>query len=191
MDISLNQNGSGTVALEYQISKSLDSLGKLDGNERWNTIPVGRADFERTMDRLPDMRLLSFSSKDDGKNLVISARMEFSNLSGLFAFLDAGGRRSSFSGDANSGRIALTLAQGTETQNQSLDALIASISEGYEVRMSMSFPGEGNLFVSDGMGMPVKPDIGFQRRGKKVSCGFPLYEILSSRDGIIVEFQWN
>ena len=106
-DIELNQNGTGTITLEYQISQSLDSLGRLDGNERWNTIPVGRADLERTLDRLPGMSLISFSSRETGRNIVIRARMEFENISTLLSFIDAGGRRSSFSGDGNSGSLIL------------------------------------------------------------------------------------
>ncbi|MCL2602070.1 MAG: hypothetical protein FWD91_04570, partial [Treponema sp.] len=95
-DITLNANGSGTIALEYRVSQALDALGRLDGNERWNTIPVGQADFQRTIDRLPDMRLVSCSSRQDARDVIISARMEFSSIEGLLAFLDASGRRAAF-----------------------------------------------------------------------------------------------
>ena len=191
-DIVLNQNGSGTVALEYHINKSLNSLGELDGNERWKTIPVGKADFERTLDRLPDMKLLSFSSKEDGKNHIISAKMAFSNIRGLLAFLDASGQRSSFTGDARSGRMVLTLSEGVKNKNTGLDELLAGICEGYSVRMSFSFPVEGSLSVSDlqGRALAAIPGSEIQSRGKKVSCSFPLYKVLSAADGINAEFRW-
>ena len=192
MDIALNQDGSGIVTLEYKISKSLDSLGMLDGNERWNTIPAGRADFERTLDRLPDMKLLSFSSKEDETNLTNTVKMEFSTLQGLLAFLDASGRRSSFSGDARSGSMVLTLSEGAKNKSASLNQLVAAICEGYSVRMSMSFPGEGSLAVSDIQGKPLTaiPGSEINSKGKTVSCSFPLYTILSSVEGINVEFHW-
>ena len=191
-DIVLNSNGSGTIALEYRISKSLDSLGKLDGNERWNTIPVGKADFERTMDRLPEMKLLSFSSKEDEKNRIISAKMEFASLRGLLAFLDASGRRSTLSGDARSGHIILTLNEGRKNTDADFNRLLADICEGYSVKLGMSFPGEGSLTVSDGQGKPlaVIPGSEIQARGKRVSCSFPLYEILFSTAGLNAEFSW-
>ena len=205
-DIVLNQNGSGTIALEYLVSKSLDSLGRLDGNERWNTIPVGKADFERTLERLPEMRLLSFSSKEDGKNLVISAKMEFSSISGLLAFLDASGGRSSFSGSAVSGRMLLTLSEGADSDagtrqghtsppgsiNPELNKLIAGISDGYSVRMSMSFPAEGSLALLDSQGRPSAaiPASEIHSSGKKVSFIIPLYQVLSSVDGINAVFSW-
>ena len=190
VDIVLNQNGSGTIALEYQISKSLDSLGRLDGNERWNTIPVGRADFERTLDRLPEIKLLSFSSRENEKNLIIAARMEFLSLQGLFAFLDASGRRSSLSGNAASGSIVLVLNEGTAVRGSPLDKLIADISETYSVSMSLTFPAEGSLNITDNHGNPVNLGNEFITKGKKVSFSFPLYEVLSSSEGINIEFRW-
>ena len=192
MDISLNRNGSGTVALEYRISSSLDSLGRLDGNERWNTIPAGKADLERSLDRLPGMKLLSFSSKDEGKNLVIKAKMEFENILGLLAFLDAGGRRSSFSGDGQSGRLAVTLNEGVEIKNSALYGLIEDVSRSYSVRMAMNFPGEGSLVITDSQGKPLNaiPGGEINAAGRKVFFSFPLYEVLSAEEGIKAEFLW-
>jgi len=191
-DIALNSNGSGTIALEYQINKSLKSLGELDGNERWNTIPVGMADFQRTMDRLPEMKLLSFSSKEDGKNIVISAKMEFSSIQGLSAFLDASGRQSSFKGDAKSGDMVLTLNKGAASDNTGFDEFLAGICEGYFVRVSFSFPGEGSLSIADLQGKPLPkiPGSEINPRGKKVSFTIPIYQVLSSSDGINAEFRW-
>ena len=167
MDIALNQNGSGIITLEYRINRSIDALGRLDGNQRWNTIPVGRADFERTLDRLPEMRLLSFSSREDERDLVINARLEFASIEGLLAFLDAGGRRSVFSGDARSGRLLLTLNEGAAIENPALRELIAAISEPYSVNINMSFPG-----------------------GRRTSYSFPLNEVLNSAEAINLEFSW-
>ena len=191
-DITLNANGSGTIALEYRVSQSLDALGRLDGNERWNTIPVGRADFQRTVDRLPDMRLLSFSSRQDARDIIVSVRMEFSSIQGLLAFLDASGRRSSFSGNAGAGRMAFTLSEGAGIANPELARLIAGISEGYSVRISMGFPGEATLAVSDNQGRPLPaiPGSEIHASGRRVSCSFPLYHVLTSPEGIIVEFRW-
>jgi len=186
MDIELRQNGSGTLSLEYQVSKSLESLGKLDGNERWNTIPAGRSDFERTLSRLPDMKLLSFSSKEDQKNVVISAKIDFSSIQDLLAFLDSGGQRSSFSGNSNSGRLVFNLSEGAGINNSGLEKLIEEISASYSVKMSMKFPGEGSLSVFDNAGKQLQT----QTRGKTVSCSFPLNTVLSSANGINAEFKW-
>jgi hypothetical protein len=187
-DITLNQNGSGTLSLEYRISKSLDALGRLDGNERWNTIPVGRADFERSLDRLPDMKLLSFASKEDAKDLIINAKLEFANLPALLAFMDASGQRSSFT----AGSLVFTLSEGTNNQNDSLNKLIASVSESYSVKLSMTFPANGTLVLTDkrGRALTALPGAEINSGGKKVSFSVPLYEVLAAGEGIRLEFRW-
>ena len=197
MDITLNQDGSGTIAIEYSVWRSLDSLGKLDGNERWNTVPVGRADFMRTMDRIPEMKLLSFSSKETETDFIVNAKMEFANPNVLMAFLDAGGRRSSFTGDARSGSLVLTLAEDKNLSqgngnNDSLDELIAVISGQYKVQMSMSFPNEGSLEITNGRGLSLSglPESEINKAGKKVSFTLPLYTVLSSTNGLNAEFRW-
>ena len=192
VDISLNQNGSGNAALEYQISKTLDALGRLDGNERWNTIPVGRADFERTMDRLPGIKLTSFFSKEDGNDLIINVKMEFENLNSLMSFIDANGLRSSFSGDTRSGRIFMALSDAKPKNATALESLIAEISGSYSVKMAMSFPGEGSVRIIDNRGYSLDeiPGSIIISPGKKVSCSLPLNSILSATGGVNVEFLW-
>jgi len=191
-DIALNQNGSGTFNVEYRISKGLDALGQLDGNERWNTIPAGRADFERTMDRLPGMKLTSFSSTEDKNDLIIKANLEFKDLNSLMLFIDAGGLRSSFSGDARSGRIFMALNEAKVKNNTALEKLIAEISEPYSIKLSMSFPNEGRVKITDNSGLSLDETPGsvIVSSGKKVSCSLPLNSVLSASDGINVEFLW-
>ena len=204
MDITLNPNGSGTVSLEYLVSRSLDSLGKLDGNERWNTIPLGKADFDRTLARLPDLKLLSFSSKEDEKNLKVNAKLEFKNIDGLMAFLDAGGRRSLFSGDADQGRLYFNLAGSSATAGQDLSApgltsstsalndLLKNIAGSYYVKISVNLSKEGNLKITNNRGFPIAPLPGSEIKssGKKLSCSIPLYEVLAADSGINLEFLW-
>ena len=190
-DITLNNNGSGTIDLEYQVSKLIDAIGRLDGNERWNTIPTGRADFERTLDRLPEMKLVSFSSREDDRSLNISLKMEFSSIAGLLAFLDSGGGRSSFSGDPRSGRMVFTLNSGSGIGNINFDRLIRDVCNGYSVRISMNFPDSGNLSLTDMGGSLINAagnDI--VRQGRRVSFSMPIYDILTADNGINAEFAW-
>ena len=190
MDIALNQNGTGTISLEYRISKELDSLGKLDGNERWNTVPVGKADFERSLSRLPEIKLLSFSSTEDAKDVIVSTKIAFSNINGLLAFLDASGLRSSFAGDTSSGSLSLTLSDGakdgTKIDNINLSKLIEEAAVSYSVGVGMSLPKEGSLAILDKAGTTIET----QKVGKKLSRSFPLGEVLSSESGIKLIFNW-
>jgi len=194
-DIVLNQNGSGTISLEYRISKALDSLGRLDGNERWNTIPVGRADFERTISRLPDMRLLSFSSSEDPTDLIISLRMEFGSMEGLLAFLDATGQSSSFRGNSVQGTLNLTLSEGREGSNPDLDSLFAQITQGYSVSFGLTVPGNANLSILNRSGGTLPANTyginEYINQGRRVYASFTLYDIITSTNGIVLNFNWN
>ena len=190
-DITLNQNGSGTITVEYQISQSLDALGRLDGNQRWNTIPVGRADFERTLDRLPGMRLTSFSSREAGRNIVISAQMEFDSINTLLSFMDASGQRSSFSGDMNSGNLVFTLSEGAASSNEALNALIKDIFEPYSFMVSLTLPRDGRLSVTNGQGeAAIIPGSEINAAGRRLQLSFPLSEVFTAHDRIDVGFNW-
>ena len=189
-DIALNANGSGTISLEYEIAKSLDSLGQMDGNERWGTVPVGHSDFERTLDRLPELRLLSFSSREDERNIYISARLEFTSIRGLLSFLDPPSERSAFSGDAASGLMTFTLSEGNQPVNPALDRFLEEVFRPYSVDISMSFPGQGRLNVTDAQGSPFQGAAVTAGQGRSVSSVIPLYEVISARNGLVLEFSW-
>ena len=197
MDISLNKNGSGTLSLEYQIARSLDSLRKLDGNERWNTIPIGKADFDRTIDRLEGMKMLSYSQKETENQILVKVKMSFETPDALMSFLNADGRRCSFSGNGDSGTLNVKLSDGykpdgLESRNSAFYEFLSDISKPYNVNLSMSFPGEGSLIITSASGVILKdaPEIEIKGQGRNVSCSFPLNTIISSREGINLEFRW-
>jgi hypothetical protein len=187
-DIVLNADGSGTLAMEYRMSLGLKTLGEQDGNERWYPLPAGRADFERTLQRLPGLKLLSFSSKEDGKDLTVSVKLNFSDPGALTAFLDAFGEGAVYT----PGRLLLTLYGGGGTGNKDLESLFAEIASGYPVEIRLSLPEEGTLSVLDGSGGPASPVPGARlgTRGKTLSFSAPLPEILSARNGLSLDFRW-
>jgi hypothetical protein len=188
-DIVLNADGSGTVAMEYRMSLALKSLGEQDGSERWYPLPVGRADFERTLQRLPGVKLLSFSTKEDGNDLVAAAKLSFADPPALTAFLDAYGEGAVYT----PGRLLLTLSEGGGRENRELESLIAEISGGYSVKISLSPPGEGALSLLDGSGGQASPVQGaaIEGRGKTLSFSAPLSEVLSARNGLSLDFRWQ
>ena len=87
-DIIMRKDGSGKIALEYRFSRMAEVLGRLDGNENWQIIPAGRPDMERTVARIPGMKLASFSSTEGEKEIVNKAELEFKDTEALLAFLD-------------------------------------------------------------------------------------------------------
>ena len=186
-DIVLNSDNSGTMTLEYSLSRSLESLGKQDGNERWLPVPVGRADFERSIQRLPGMKLLSFSSKDNGRDLIISVKLQFANMEVLVRFFDPSGERAVYEKSGASSQLLFNLG-GADRAGLSANSPVAnffkSVSEGYYVNISMTLPVEGTLDA------PSLPEAKLVTAGKKLSCSIPLGAVLLSREDFILKFRW-
>jgi hypothetical protein len=194
-DININADGSGKMVLEYRVSQTAEALGKLDGNERWQTVPVGRADFERTLARLPSLRLASFTSSNTETDTVNRAEIEFANIKDLLPFLDPRGDGKFARLDTANGknRLRVILAQGARDIDADLLDLIRELSAGYECHFSLSVPRAADLALTDGQGeslaaVPEKAAV--VSRGKKVSLTAGTGEILSLPRGLGLEFVW-
>jgi hypothetical protein len=193
-DISLHADGSGKIALEYRVSQMLESLGRLDGNEHWPSVPVGRADFERTVARIQGLRLVSFSSKEapsvsgilGGKDLVTKVSLEFKNSDALLAYWGSTGTRTSLIQRDGKSILRLALMDPfTDTIDSDLLSLLKEISAGYEISFSLSAPQNATLSFN--------PSITAARvvtQGKKVSFAVGMGDLLDLKDGLTVEISW-
>jgi hypothetical protein len=205
-DISIRADGSGRISLEYRVSQMLESLGRLDGNERWPTFPVGKADFERSIARIPDLSLLSYSSKEapslnnslGGKDLVTKVSLEFKNTAALLAFWSSEAAVTRAGSIAASGRTAsLTQRDGknilrlvlldpsSDTINGDLLSLLKEISAGYELTLSLSAPQNAAISLS-----PSVSSARVVTQGKKVSVAIGMGDLLDLKDGLAVEISW-
>jgi hypothetical protein len=189
-DILMRRDGSGTIVMEYRYSRMLETIGRLDGNEKWQVIPVGRADWDRTLARLPGMKLVSFSARERENDLINNITLEFKNAAALTAFLDSSGRRASFNG-AN--QLNVILNEGPSSAiNPDLMELMKQTSAGYRFKISFSAEGNSTMTVSNGEGGALVPpaSAGMVTSGKKVSLDIGTGELLSLREGIGVSFSW-
>jgi hypothetical protein len=188
-DITLNADNSGTISLEYRISQAFDSLGRLDGNETRPALPVGRMDFERTIERIPGMKLLSYASRDAGTDRLVTAKLEFSTMDDLLMFMDASGQRADYVPGQK--KLSFALSPGnTASRTPEMNSFLSQISQGYNVAISMSFPSEGTVSVLNARGMASGARAIVQQQGRKVSCSLPLETVLSDEQGVTLEFRW-
>jgi hypothetical protein len=184
-DMVLRANGSGTITLEYRVAQFLESLGKLDGNENWSLIPVGRADFERSVRRIDGLKLVSFASKKQETDIVYTVKLEFSSLDALVRFLDATGNRVVLTQEAGKTRLSLTLSRGKDIDPELL-SLFTRVSQLYSIALSLSTPNNATLSVSgDIVGASIVPS------GRKVSFSAPLPALLNQSASTTVDIQWQ
>jgi hypothetical protein len=191
-DIAINADGSGKIALEYRVSQELESLGRLDGNESRPAVPVGRIDFERTVARIPGLKLSAYSSREvrnpaGGSDLVTKATLDFKDTSALLAFLDSTGSRAVLVQDGAGSLLRLTVLEpsGPVTDTDLL-SLLRQISQGYEFNISFSLPGNAELRMIPASVPAAKP----VSNGKKVSFSISMGELLSLKEGLGLEIRW-
>ena len=200
-DISIRADGSGRIALEYRISKMLESLGRQDGNEHRPIIPAGREDFERGVARIPGLTLRSFSSKEvrstsgfgganGGSDIVTKAVLEFRDTAALLSFLDITGSHASLvqGNEPHSAQMLrlVMLEPSARALNADMVSLLEEACAGYELKISLSVPKTASLTVTP-------PSVSAARvvsSGKKVSFAVEIGELLALSDGLALEIVW-
>jgi hypothetical protein len=191
-EIVINRDGSGTLNLEYRIARMVESLGKLDGNERWPPVPVGQADFERTVARIEGLSMSSFSSKIDGEDLIYTVKLAFADRKALVRFLDATGQRAAWTGEGGENRLSLGLGGGAGIRDPELSRLAASLFEGYTLSFGFSLPGNAAVTLRDDRGGVLeKPPSGtLSSRGGRVLFSSPMAGMLDSSGELTLEIRW-
>ncbi|MDR2701131.1 MAG: hypothetical protein LBB72_01710 [Spirochaetaceae bacterium] len=151
--ITINQDGSGTVQIEYRIAQGLETIGMLDGNEKWLPVPAGRADLERTAARVQGLSLVSYSSRQAGKDMIHSAEFSFASEDALSAFFDSTGRQ--FLADFRGKRITLSFPE-QEGSDPEFQGLLTDALEGYAFSFSLTVPGKAQIMWLDKEGKAMQ-----------------------------------
>jgi hypothetical protein len=198
-DINVKADGSGTMTLEYRFSQTLENWGKLDGNEGFPAIPVGETDFRRSVPRVDGLKLRSFSSKKSSgtgespkDNVIINtAKLEFAHTQALLGFLDAGGGKAVLVREQGKNRLSLTLMEKNGGVDPDLLALFAALAEGFDFVFTMTLPSENaeiSVFTSDRSPLALG---NVSRNRSTVSFSAPVSDLLSAKEGVILEIVWQ
>lgn len=185
-DISIGEDGSGSISLEYTINRMLESMGKLDGNERWLPVPVGRVDFERSVSAIDGLRLDSFSQQTDERNIRIQAELQFDNLQALQDFLDSSGRTVRISNENGEQILTMQLTEGGAVLDPDLENLVENIFSDYEFLMKVQVPGTPGL----GFGETNPVGIVSVQEGQ-ASYSVSIIDILRSEQEVQLRLSWQ
>jgi hypothetical protein len=184
----VNKDGSGAIKVEYRLAGDLESLGKLDGNERWLPLPAGKADLERTADRIEGLKLLSASQKTKGKDSVLGAEFSFASPEALNAFFDASGQ--AFTADIPGRRMVLVFPESGD-QNPDFKALLSAALEGYGFSLAFSLPGAARVAWFDGEGGAAPSFPGnCAVQGSTVEYSVPMAELVFLDRTLTMEISW-
>jgi hypothetical protein len=191
-NFQMRKNGSVKLTLEYRFVRTAENIGRLDGNERWQIIPVGRADWERTIARVEGMKLSSFSSRNDSRDVVNNVTLEFANTTALLKFLAPDGKRASINSGNGSNTFNIIFTEPSGEINAALLELFQQVSYGYKLKISFNAEKDSAMTFTDGLGKAISPPENAEAvlKGKKVSFSIDTGELLKLKDGLGVEFKW-
>jgi len=151
--VTINQDGSGVIQMEYRIARGLETIGALDGNEKWLPVPAGRADLERTAARVQGLSLVSYTSRQAGNDTIHTAEFSFTTVQALSAFFDSTGRQ--FLADFQGKRVTLSFPE-QKGPDPEFQGLLTSALEGYSFSLSLTVPGKAQFLWLDKEGKAMQ-----------------------------------
>jgi hypothetical protein len=191
-DITIKADGSGKIALEYRVSQALESVGRLDGNEHLPAVPVGRTDFERSIARIPGLKLTDYSIRDiqsatGGRDLLTRIKLDYRDSNALLAFLDNTGSGATLIENREGRLFRLTILEPSGgVSNPDLLSLLKEVSSGYELGLSFNLPEDAAITT-----IPESiPAAKLVSKGKKASFTIGMGELLSMNEGLVLEIRW-
>jgi hypothetical protein len=191
-DITIKADGSGKIALTYRVSQTLESIGRLDGNEKKPAVPVSKLDFERTVSRIPGLRLSKYGSKEvrnnsGGSDLVTNVTLDFKDTTAFLAFLDSSGSRAALVQEGQGALLRLTLLDPLDgISNPDLMSLLQEVSGGYEFGITLNLPRNADI-----MTIPASiPAASVVSSGRKATFSIGMGELLSLKDGLVLEIRY-
>jgi hypothetical protein len=193
-DVTIRKNGSGFISLEYRISGELEFLGKLDSTASWLPIPVGRADFERSVARIPSMHIASFSSKKDGGDILNKVKLDFNDTEALLKFFDALGQGASLTRENGLNVLALDFGGGEDPIDPALAEFAAEMLAAYSLNLRFDTGAEGEIFFVDRNGQrqsaePPPADWVIQS-GRKMVFSAPMADLLIRSEPLRLRITW-
>jgi hypothetical protein len=139
--ITLQNDGSGTLLLNYRVSRLMKNLDVAKSD--WHLpLPVSREDFQRTVDSISGLKLLSLAQREDERDVLIDARLAFTGVQAINSLGKEGQIELSLSneGDLHVFRQQIYRGRGLEQISPESLQMIQTFFEGYELSYRVTAP---------------------------------------------------
>jgi hypothetical protein len=179
--ITLQNDGSGTLLLNYRISQFMKNLdaGKSDS---LLPLPVSRDDFQRTVDTVPGLKLISLSQRENERDVLIDSRIAFTGIQALNSLGKDGQIELSLSneGGLHVFRQQIYRGRSLEPISQESQQMIETFFEGYDLSYRVTAPA-----------VIVRYSLGELSEDKRsVSYKTTVAELLKSGEKQVLEVAW-
>ncbi|MDR2181366.1 MAG: hypothetical protein LBN92_01665 [Treponema sp.] len=193
--MTVNGDGSGTVTLEYRISRGLDEMGKLDGNAGEPPLPVGRKDVERTIARVEGLRLDSYREDRTDRDYIYAFTVSFDSVEALETLMGhAGPEINGFQLEDRRITVTLPVAEENFTPLDPLSADAAELVpllEGYDFSVTYHLPSRVSVVWKDTRGgvLDTWPGV-CEVTGNSVRYTAGMQDLLLLPHQVIMEINW-
>ena len=187
-EIKINSDGSGTITQVYRISHELQNMGKTGGTEKMYPLPAGREDLEKTVERIPGLRLTSYTSNQNEKDVIINAGFAFDTPEALAALMENDNQQ--FKIDLNGKKITIHFPAGEDGEAAFKEMMVMAFT-GYNFAISFTVPGTAKASWFDGSGKSVLQYPGTcSVRNGTVEYTVPMGDLIYLNNPLNLEINW-
>ncbi|MDR2842855.1 MAG: hypothetical protein LBV52_06610 [Spirochaetaceae bacterium] len=194
-NIVLKKDGSGTVAVEYSISKGVYDI--VVENSDANTIPLGKEDFEEAIEDIDGLKLDSYKVREDDTNRIFDVEFSFKKTEALMNFLETQtntvGPACTYKSD--NGKNILTLAFSVPNDDDEINDMkmfAQSMFEGYKMDFSINLPAPCTVRYLNEQNIEVKSlpagDVSINKN--TVSYVSSMGDLITVEQPVIIELVW-
>lgn len=173
--VTFRRDGSGVLALEYRIPRTLTDLGGIEADVPF---ALSEEDFRIAVNGANGLRLRRFVEKVDENDVVIQTKIAFESvetLAGLEGFGDM-----PMSLEKRGGEMVFQQRIAEAAAFADAD-LLEPLFEGYELSFTVAAPA---AIASHNLGT-------LSKNGRKVTFVLPLLELVGRRDPLVLTVKWS
>ena len=178
--ISVNDNGSGTLRMNYSVSAFAVNLGRIESEQKLLALPLLQQDFERAVQQIDGLILQSYEIMETEKSTDISVALSFSNIESLSRLFSTQEIRDPVTLETvgNGRAFRVFIYQGSpEEPEEDIIMLYETLFEENSISITCTFPREVR---SANLGT-------YSVDRRSVTFDKALLEIITSRDPIVWE----
>jgi hypothetical protein len=183
-DVKINNNGSGTVTAEYRLSQELVAFGQLDANKDMLPVPLSEADVRKGLRAAKGLSFVSWSSKQDGTDLLVKTVIAFDSLSALALYLDPQGKLAQHETSLGTQRLAFSLGDTLPSIDPEMKQIAREAFAPYNFSFSFELPSPATDVRSN------HPAIKSSRNGTNVRFEAQMQDLISSETVPSIMLSW-
>ena len=189
--VLFNRDGTGTINMEYRISKMLTEMGEGDADM---PLPVSEEELKNALSGHPNLTLKKVSQREDDNDVYITSEIQFQKISEFTDIESFGQMPMSLEAEGGEYVFRQIISEGNEpageteegeSDTEEMDAaskeMMAAFFEGYELSFEVSAPTEVT-YHSHG-------ELSANR--KTVTYSIPLLEMDALEEETVLEVRWK